>query len=129
MFICGDDAESTEKTRQAARSVRWETADLGAVRAARAIEPMCRIWGNPRHAKGDWSPHGFKADSGEAGDAGSAKFWTTPDHALRSQAIACFALTNKRRANVRLQHLLPLWSAAGQVKRIDCVGVFTLKRL
>jgi len=38
----------------------WEVADMGAVEAARAIEPLCMLWCIPGVARGDWSPHAFK---------------------------------------------------------------------
>ena len=33
---------------------------MGAVEAARAIEPLCMLWCIPGVGKGDWSPHAFK---------------------------------------------------------------------
>ena len=33
---------------------------MGAVEAARAIEPLCMLWCIPGVASGDWSPHAFK---------------------------------------------------------------------
>jgi hypothetical protein len=37
----------------------WETADMGAVEAARAIEPLCRLWCIPGFARNQWD-HAFK---------------------------------------------------------------------
>ncbi len=38
----------------------WDVEDMGAVEAARAIEPFCMLWCIPGVGKGDWSPHAFK---------------------------------------------------------------------
>jgi 8-hydroxy-5-deazaflavin:NADPH oxidoreductase len=38
----------------------WDIEDLGAVEAARAIEPLCMLWCIPGVGKGDWSPQAFK---------------------------------------------------------------------
>jgi 8-hydroxy-5-deazaflavin:NADPH oxidoreductase len=38
----------------------WETEDMGAVEAARAIEPLCMLWCIPGVGRNDWSPHAFK---------------------------------------------------------------------
>ena len=45
----------------------WETADMGALEAARAIEPLCMLWCIPGVARGGWSPHAFKLLRGEVG--------------------------------------------------------------
>ncbi len=37
-----------------------EIEDMGAVEAARAIEPLCMLWRIPGVGKGDRSPHAFK---------------------------------------------------------------------
>lgn len=38
----------------------WETADMGTVEAARAIEPLCILWVIPGLQHNDWSPRAFK---------------------------------------------------------------------
>jgi predicted dinucleotide-binding enzyme len=38
----------------------WETEDMGAVEAARAIEPLCMLWCIPGVGRNDWSPHAVK---------------------------------------------------------------------
>ena len=66
-------AESHVRTRRNADKTRakrvvteildqfgWDTEDMGAVEAARAIEPLCMLWCIPGVGKGDWSPHAFK---------------------------------------------------------------------
>jgi predicted dinucleotide-binding enzyme len=60
MFICGDDADAKKTVAQILDQFGWETEDMGAVEAARAIEPLCRLWCIPGIGKGDWSAHAFK---------------------------------------------------------------------
>jgi 8-hydroxy-5-deazaflavin:NADPH oxidoreductase len=60
MFICGDDAGAKKTVAQILDQFGWETEDMGAVEAARAIEPLCKLWCIPGVGKGDWSPHAFK---------------------------------------------------------------------
>ncbi len=60
MFICGNDAGAKKAVGQILDQFGWETEDMGAVEAARAIEPLCRLWCIPGVGKGDWSAHAFK---------------------------------------------------------------------
>ncbi len=60
MFICGDNAGAKKAVEQILDQFGWETEDMGAVEAARAIEPLCRLWCIPGVGKGDWSAHAFK---------------------------------------------------------------------
>jgi 8-hydroxy-5-deazaflavin:NADPH oxidoreductase len=60
MFICGNDANAKRIVRQILDQFGWDTEDMGAVEAARAIEPLCKLWCIPGIGKGDWSPHAFK---------------------------------------------------------------------
>jgi 8-hydroxy-5-deazaflavin:NADPH oxidoreductase len=60
MFICGNDAEAKEVVSELLEQLGWDAADMGAVQAARAIEPLCMLWCIPGLAKGDWSAHAFK---------------------------------------------------------------------
>ena len=60
MFICGGDANAKKAVAQILDQFGWETEDMGAVEAARAIEPLCKLWCIPGVGKGDWSPHAFK---------------------------------------------------------------------
>jgi len=60
MFICGDNSEAKKTVAKLLDQFGWETEDMGAVEAARAIEPLCRLWCIPGVGKGDWSPHAFK---------------------------------------------------------------------
>ena len=60
MFICGDDAGAKRTVAQILDQFGWETEDMGAVEAARAVEPLCKLWCIPGIGKGDWSAHAFK---------------------------------------------------------------------
>src|SRR5437879_4778356 len=44
MFICGNDAAAKTTVTGILDQFGWETADMGAVEAARAIEPLCMLW-------------------------------------------------------------------------------------
>ena len=54
MFICGNDAGAKAATTKLLTQVGWETLDLGAVEAARAIEPLCILWCIPGLLRNDW---------------------------------------------------------------------------
>ena len=60
MFICGDDDGAKKTVASLVEDFGWEVADMGAVEAARAIEPLCMLWCIPGIGRGDWSPHAFK---------------------------------------------------------------------
>jgi hypothetical protein len=60
MFICGNDANAKKTVAHILDQFGWETEDMGAVEAARAIEPLCKLWCIPGVGKGDWSAHAFK---------------------------------------------------------------------
>jgi 8-hydroxy-5-deazaflavin:NADPH oxidoreductase len=60
MFICGNDANAKRVVSQILDQFGWDTEDMGAVEAARAIEPLCRLWCIPGIGRNDWSPHAFK---------------------------------------------------------------------
>jgi predicted dinucleotide-binding enzyme len=60
MFICGDHEGAKRIVAKLLDDFGWETADMGAVEAARAIEPLCMLWCIPGVAHGDWSPRAFK---------------------------------------------------------------------
>jgi predicted dinucleotide-binding enzyme len=59
MFICGNDAAAKKAVTGILDQFGWETADMGAVEAARAIEPLCILWCIPGFLHQDWS-HAFK---------------------------------------------------------------------
>jgi len=59
MFICGDHAEAKAEVKTILRQFGWETEDLGAAEAARAIEPLCILWCIPGLTSNRWN-HAFK---------------------------------------------------------------------
>jgi|SRR5450432_2135382 len=59
MFICGANAEAKAETRTILDVFGWEIEDLGAVEAARAIEPLCMLWCIPGMIGNGWN-HAFK---------------------------------------------------------------------
>jgi predicted dinucleotide-binding enzyme len=59
MFICGDDEAAKRTVRGIIDQFGWETADMGKVEAARAIEPLCMLWLIPGFLRNEWS-HAFK---------------------------------------------------------------------
>jgi len=59
MFICGNDAGAKETVSGVLDQFGWETLDLGAVEAARAIEPLCILWCIPGFLRNEWT-HAFK---------------------------------------------------------------------
>ena len=59
MFICGNDVGAKAKVKEILDQFGWEVEDLGAVEAARAIEPLCILWCIPGFLRDEWS-HAFK---------------------------------------------------------------------
>jgi len=59
MFICGNDEGAKQTVTQILESFGWETADMGKVEAARAIEPLCMLWCIMGFTKNEWG-HAFK---------------------------------------------------------------------
>lgn len=59
MFICGDDEAAKQAVTGILDQFGWETADMGKVEAARAIEPLCMLWCIPGFLRNEWS-HAFK---------------------------------------------------------------------
>ncbi len=59
MFICGESAGAKAEVKAILDQFGWETADMGAIEAARAIEPLCILWCIPALAGGG-STHAFK---------------------------------------------------------------------
>jgi len=59
MFICGNDEPAKQTVRGILDQFGWETADMGKVEAARAIEPLCMLWLIPGFLRNEWS-HAFK---------------------------------------------------------------------
>jgi predicted dinucleotide-binding enzyme len=59
MFICGNDKGAKAEVKAILDQFGWETADMGSVEAARAIEPLCMLWCLPGLTQGSWT-HAFK---------------------------------------------------------------------
>lgn len=59
MFICGNSAAAKQQVSTILRQFGWDIEDLGAVTAARAIEPLCMLWCIPGLTGRGWN-HAFK---------------------------------------------------------------------
>jgi 8-hydroxy-5-deazaflavin:NADPH oxidoreductase len=59
MFICGNSDAAKKTVGEIVTQFGWETADMGKVEAARAIEPLCMLWCIPGFLRNDWA-HAFK---------------------------------------------------------------------
>lgn len=59
MFICGDNADAKAATAAILDQFGWDAEDMGAVEAARAIEPLCQLWCILGFTKNEWT-HAFK---------------------------------------------------------------------
>jgi predicted dinucleotide-binding enzyme len=59
MFICGNDEGAKKTVAGILDQFGWETEDMGAAEAARAIEPLCMLWCIPGFLRQDWV-HAFK---------------------------------------------------------------------
>jgi predicted dinucleotide-binding enzyme len=59
MFICGNDDGAKKTVTTILDQFGWETADMGKVEAARAIEPLCILWCIPGFLRNEWT-HAFK---------------------------------------------------------------------
>lgn len=58
MFICGNDAQAKQTVTRILGQFGWDTADMGSVEAARAIEPLCMLWCIPGLLHNQWT-HAF----------------------------------------------------------------------
>lgn len=59
MFICGNSESAKAETTGVLDQFGWDSADMGAVEAARAIEPLCMLWCILGFTKNSWT-HAFK---------------------------------------------------------------------
>jgi predicted dinucleotide-binding enzyme len=59
MFIAGNDKGAKQTVTEILTQFGWETEDMGAAEAARAIEPLCILWCIPGFIQNSWY-HAFK---------------------------------------------------------------------
>ncbi|MFN8280635.1 MAG: NAD(P)-binding domain-containing protein [Saprospiraceae bacterium] len=59
MFICGNNPDSKLQVSEILEMFGWETQDMGSVKAARAIEPLCMLWCIRGFRDNQWM-HAFK---------------------------------------------------------------------
>jgi 8-hydroxy-5-deazaflavin:NADPH oxidoreductase len=59
MFICGNNDAAKKTVTGILDQFGWETADMGTVEAARAIEPLCLLWCIRGFLHDEWK-HAFK---------------------------------------------------------------------
>ena len=59
MFICGNNAAAKAEATEILMKFGWEVDDMGAVEAARAIEPLAILWCIPGFLRNEWR-HAFK---------------------------------------------------------------------
>jgi predicted dinucleotide-binding enzyme len=59
MFICGNSSAAKAQVTTILDQFGWEIADMGAIEAARAIEPLCMLWCIPGFTRNQWT-HAFK---------------------------------------------------------------------
>lgn len=59
MFYCGNDPGAKVEVAHLIEKVGWEPADMGTVKAARAIEPLAQLWCIPGIRENKWT-HAFR---------------------------------------------------------------------
>lgn len=59
MFICGNDEPAKQTVTAILDKFGWDSADMGKIEAARAIEPLCILWCIPGFVHNEWT-HAFK---------------------------------------------------------------------
>jgi 8-hydroxy-5-deazaflavin:NADPH oxidoreductase len=59
MFICGNSDTAKQQVTAILEKFGWETADMGKVEAARALEPLAVLWCIPGFTRNQWN-HAFK---------------------------------------------------------------------
>jgi 8-hydroxy-5-deazaflavin:NADPH oxidoreductase len=59
MFICGNNEAAKATVAEILEKFGWDTADMGSVEAARAIEPLCMLWCILGFTRNEWT-HAFK---------------------------------------------------------------------
>jgi len=59
MFYCGNDEGAKQIVAKIVEQFGWDGADMGTVKAARAIEPLCQLWCIPAFRANEWTNHAF----------------------------------------------------------------------
>ncbi len=59
MFIAGNDYGARSRVREILGQFGWDVEDMGGAEAARAIEPLCMLWGIPGFRENRWT-HAFQ---------------------------------------------------------------------
>jgi 8-hydroxy-5-deazaflavin:NADPH oxidoreductase len=59
MFICGNESVAKVEVAEILSKFGWDVADMGGVKSARAIEPLCMLWCIPGLLQNQWT-HAFK---------------------------------------------------------------------
>lgn len=59
MFIAGNDTAAKADVGEILKQFGWEVADMGAIEASRALEPLCQLWCIPGFINNQWT-HAFK---------------------------------------------------------------------
>jgi len=59
MFLCGNDDDAKKIVGQVCEAFGWGVIDLGAIDAARYLEPMCLVWVLHGIRSGSWT-HAYK---------------------------------------------------------------------
>ena len=59
MFICGNHEGAKSDVKTILDQFGFDVADMGAVEAARAIEPLCILWCIPGFLSNSWT-HAFR---------------------------------------------------------------------
>ena len=59
MFIAVDNPAAKAQVTKILDQFGWDTADMGGVQSARAIEPLCMLWCLPGFLRNEWT-HAFK---------------------------------------------------------------------
>ncbi|HMF95920.1 MAG TPA: NAD(P)-binding domain-containing protein [Vicinamibacterales bacterium] len=59
MFYCGNDAGAKAIVARIIDQFGWDGADMGTVKAARAIEPLCQLWCILGFRENAWTNHAF----------------------------------------------------------------------
>jgi 8-hydroxy-5-deazaflavin:NADPH oxidoreductase len=60
MFYCGNDAAAKAMVKTIIEQFGYEPADMGTVKAARAIEPLAQLWCIPAFRENAWTNYAFK---------------------------------------------------------------------